>query len=131
MKKLKVSILCFALVALQCVFVAGPVMLVQGCKSTSAAYKTAGSVAVTVDVAMTAWGNYVAANHPTAATEAQVKAAFDRYIQCMLVVTDVGKTLSATNTPANSTKLDVALTAAAASISDLTTLISSFGVKLK
>jgi len=109
-----------------------------GCQSTPQAvtYQTAGTTAVSVDTAMHLWGAYVAANHPGAATEAQVKAAFEKYQAAMAVVCDAGAIYAATsvtNAPAASQAslaLQQAIANAHNELADLQNLIRTFGVKL-
>jgi hypothetical protein len=58
-----------------------------GCASLeTTAYRTIGGVSVTVDVAMTAWGDYVRAGKATPADEAKVKAAYEGYQRAMRAV---------------------------------------------
>lgn len=108
--------------------VTGPV----GCKNPNAtAYKVVGSVQVGADVAMRAWGVYVAKNHPSVEAEQKVKLAYDRYRASAIIVSDAGKAFAQASSPSNQNRLDVALSAAAASLSDLTSLVQAFGVTLK
>jgi hypothetical protein len=68
--------------------------LVVACKTASpevVAYRTIGSATVTVDVAMSGWGEWVKAHRGTAtpvpaAQERQVKAAFETYQQALDVL---------------------------------------------
>jgi len=86
-----------------------------------------------VDSAMKLWGAYVAANHPGAAVEIKVKAAFDKYQAEMAVVCDAGAIYSAagtTNAPA-AAALNQAMAGAGQSLLDLENLLTTLGVKLK
>jgi len=107
---------------------------VSGCGTVqSASYKAAGTTAVTVDTAMQAWGAYVATAHPSTNQEQLVKTAYERYQAGMAAVCDAGAiyaSASQTNAPAASAALQTAIGNANNEISDLETLITSFGVKL-
>ena len=121
--------------ALVLVGVAALLFGAAGCKSTpqQVAYQTAGTAIVSVDTAMNLWGAYVAANHPGAAVETKVKAAFDKYQAAMATVCDAGAIYSATgttNAPA-AAALNQAVASAGQSLLDLENLLTALGVKLK
>lgn len=102
------------------------------CKNPNqSAYRVVGTVQVSADVAMRAWGDYVHRAHPSIEAEQKVKTAYDRYRAAAIVVTDAGKALAQVDSPAGRTRLDIALAEASASLGDLTNLIESFGIKLK
>lgn len=107
-----------------------------GCSSTPAraAYNTVAIPAVTVDQAMTAWGDYVAQFHPSAAVESQVKDAYDRYQAAELLAIDAAQAYAAIASSTNSTGAAVAqqLTGqnAANALADLVNLLKQIGVKI-
>jgi hypothetical protein len=57
-----------------------PALLVTGCSSTPVgkAYQSETALDTAITAALDAWGAYVAANHPSAAVETQVRDAFDK-----------------------------------------------------
>ncbi len=142
MKKLLGSLcLAFSLLAPPTFFVIAPTALVlattEGCKTANrSAYVVTGSVVVTVDAAMKAWGDYVHANHPPLSQEVAVKNAFEKYQAAALVVTSAGAAharILATQGADQTTTLsalNAALAIASASLADLITLVQQFGVKL-
>lgn len=109
-----------------------------GCNSTpqQVSYRTAGTTVVSVDHAMTAWGDYVAAKHPPADQEAKVKAAYERYQSAMasfaaanvLYVSLAGS--GSTNATGAKISADAAQQQAATAFSDLLTLLGQFGITL-
>jgi len=113
--------------------------LMTGCGTTpqKVAYQAAGTTTVSVDTAMSLWGAYVAANHPPVAQEAAVKAAYEKYQASMATACDAGAIYAATsvtNAPGlskASLALQQATSTAGQELTDLETLISSFGVKLQ
>jgi hypothetical protein len=111
-----------------------PALMLTGCASApTAAYKAESATAVTVETAMTAWGDYVAAHHPPASEELAVKAAFERYQAAELLAIDATASyvsLASTNASASGSGLSVASAGAAQALSDLVSLLQSFGVKL-
>ena len=111
-----------------------PALLIQGCASAPTnAYKAEAATDATVSAAMTAWGSYVAANHPPSSQELAVRAAFEKYQAAELLAIDATASYTAATSINSSAALD-AMTAAsssvAQSITDLVNLIQSFGVKL-
>jgi hypothetical protein len=112
--------------------------LVGGCGTTpqKVAYATAGTTVVTVDAAMSAWGDYVKAYHPPATQEAQVKAMYEHYQASMVVVVDANQlyvTLAgsgSTNSPPAQAAALSASAVAAQAFADLLNLLRSFGVKI-
>jgi hypothetical protein len=109
-----------------------------GCSSTPAriAYNTAAAPAITVDHAMQGWGDYVAQFHPGAASEAKVKAAFERYQAAELAAIDAGKVFAdvaasgSTNTLGARVQSEVTSQAASDALASLVNLIQQLGVKL-
>ena len=120
------SVICWALIAC----LALPLTF-TGCSTTAttAGYKTAAAASITIDAAMTAWGDYVAANHPPAAQEIQVKNLFEKYQAAELLAVDTVETLS-TNNPAGLAGFQAATGQAGQALTDLVNLLISFGVKL-
>jgi hypothetical protein len=115
---------------------AGTALFNSGCANTTpnnVAYNTVAATSVTVDVAMDAWGAYVASGHATIDQERQVKAAYEKYQAAVYVVIDAGEVFAGATTNTIVT-LSSALTTAQANqsqdLSDLVNLITSFGVKL-
>lgn len=103
-----------------------------GCKSTpqQVAYQSVATTQVSVDVAMTAWGKYVAAMHPPVEQEILVAKAYQKYQAAMVVVCDAGKIYSAGAQGAASA-LQTAVQNANQTIVDLENLIATFGVTIK
>jgi hypothetical protein len=106
-----------------------------GCGSTPqrVAYVAAGTTVVTVDAAMSEWGAYVAIKHPGTNQELAVKSAYEKYQASMAVVTDAGAAYAATG-GTNSTAtaaLNQAIANSSQDLTDLETLITTFGVTLK
>jgi hypothetical protein len=106
-----------------------------GCTSTpqTVAYRTAGTAVVSVDTAMTLWGQYVATYHPNANQEATVKAAYDKYQAAMVAVCDAGAIYAAsgsTNAPAGAA-LNQAIANSGQDLIDLENLLTDCGIKLK
>jgi len=109
-------------------------LLFSGCATTpqQSAYRTAGTAAVSVDVAMHAWGVYVAANHPGAQIEAKVKTAYENYQASMVVVCDAGKIYAAGGTnPTAAAVFNQAIADAGQDLIDLQNLLTALGVKLQ
>ena len=107
-----------------------------GCQSTSSriAYTTVATPAITVQQAMIAWGDYVAQYHPSAATEAKVKAAYLKYQAAELVAIDAAQAYVAVAGSTNSTPAAITQAAtgqaAASALGDLINLLRQFGVKI-
>jgi len=108
------------------------VTVLTGCAT---AYRAAGVSQVTVSAAMHAWGAYVAVEHPPAATELKVKAAYEKWQIAQFRVIDAAQTYAAkVGAPgvwAEEKNLEVAINAAAQAAADLVSLVESFGVKLR
>lgn len=98
---------------------------IVGCSTNSqqAAYKGVSGSDAAVRVAMIGWGSYVSAAHPAAATEQQVKNAFDAYRNAELAVIDASAALSTNG--GNTNTLTAAFIAEQAAQSDLVNLINS------
>src|SRR5882757_5507695 len=112
-----------------------------GCSTSqqSVAFKSASATQVTVDAAMTAWGDYVRAFHPPDSQRAQVRDLFNRYKACTIALIDAEEVLVSLNNSTNAPAGDVAsatnnqaaaLTAASQALADLVDAIRSFGVKM-
>lgn len=117
-----------------------PVVVVTGCKSTPATnvYRATGTAKITVDAAMTAWGDYVEKFRPPLAEEAAVKAAFQKYQLAEEAILDAAIEYETATANANAEQqssalnvLNATVAAASAALGDLTSLITSFGVELK
>lgn len=112
-----------------------------GCSSTAdrVTYKTVGTVAVSVDTAMHAWGDYVSAQKRAGTPvpldqERQVLKAFKVYQSALAASVNAGVAYSQAKGDTNATpglqaSLNQAIAAVSAALSDLLGLISSFGVK--
>jgi len=111
-----------------------PAAAIVGCASAPTnAYKSEAATDATVRAAMTAWGNYVAENHPPASEELAVKNAFEKYQSTELLAIDATATFVSTVSTNSATPLDAVTAAsstAAQSINDLVNLLRSFGVKI-
>ncbi len=110
----------------------------QGCSTANqASYRATGVAVVTVDAAMTAWGTWVAKNHPGAATEKKVADAYSKYQRSVNLVADAAiayqkaKAANDPALPAAQANLNAVIAASAAALSDLEGLIIGFGVKLQ
>jgi len=109
----------------------------QGCGSLNkTTYKVAQGSAITVDAAMTAWGNYVSVNHPSVATEQKVKAAYDTYVKSAIIVADAGiaynraKEVNSPDVATQQAALQSALKAASDALNGLVDLLRQLGVKI-
>jgi len=102
--------------------------LAIGCSSPQqAAYRTTGSVVITVDAAMNGWGDYVRAGLSKPDEEAKVKAAYEKYqgtIRLARTLTD-----SFVNNAGDKDTLNVAFTAVDQAKNQLIDLIQSFRTK--
>lgn len=128
-KKLKAIQIAIAVCVL---LIFAPVGMLVGCKSPNAtSYKVVGSVQVTADVAMRAWGSWVSSHNVPVETELKVKKAYDIYRASAILAANAGKALAQAETETNRSRLDIALAAASASLQDLVALIRSLGVNVK
>ncbi len=87
------------------------------------AYRTIGTITVSVDAAMNGWGDYVRTGQATAQDEARVKAVYEHY-QAAMRLARVTVFTSKTQ-PEGATTLDNALATAQASSGQLISLIQS------
>ncbi len=116
--------------------------LSPGCVTS---YKAEKAADITVSAAMTAWGDYVAKNHPPVSQELQVRAAFRRYQAAEILAIDATKgifDLNSTNSDGTNSidaataqlmvkaRVQAATSAASAAFADLVGLLTSFGVKI-
>ena len=112
-----------------------PVLFLTGCGTTAqrAAYQSAGTAVVSVDKAMTVWGDYVAQYHPGTNAEAKVKAAFEKYQASAVVLADAGSIYAASGTTNGPTAavFTQAVSQSGQTLLDLENLITSFGAKLQ
>lgn len=96
-----------------------------GCASLETnAYRTIGSVAVTVDTAMNGWGLYVRQHSLTEAQQKPVKDAYLKYQAVMAAVQ--GEVNVYHSVPANSTPLQTGLILLSASATNVLETINSF-----
>ncbi|HXC34271.1 MAG TPA: hypothetical protein VNV43_00235 [Candidatus Acidoferrales bacterium] len=110
------------------------ILLGAGCASTGpqqVTYQAAGTTIVSVDAAMNEWGTYVAMAHPGTNAEIAVESAYEKYQSTMAVACDLGATYSATGGTNVFAALDQAIQNSSQELTDLETLIASFGVKLQ
>ncbi len=123
-----------SLMLLGCLALSAP-----GCASQGKAAFTASSATqVTVDTAMTAWGDYVKQYGATVHKRAKVKALYIRYQNTIVNVIDAEEVLTAlstTNSPQGTLKTaqdrqTAALAASSQALLDLVATLQSFGVKL-
>lgn len=116
----------------------GSVVSFTGCQSTPAriAYNTVSAPAITVNAAMTAWGDYVAQWHPPVAQELQVKAAFEKYQAAELAAISAAKVYADLAASGNTNSLSARVNTeiqnqtASQALADLVNLVRSFGVNL-
>lgn len=87
------------------------------------AYRTIGSLAVTVDAAMSAWGQYVRDGKSTVQQQAEVKQRYEEYQASMRILQGA---VSAYRLKPDDTALNKALNVASATATDLTVFIYSF-----
>jgi len=115
-------------------------MTLPGCASSPAriAYNVENSAQVTVSAAMGAWGDYVAQNHPPAAQEQKVKDAYEKYQATLTAVIDattlainLAAANGGTNNPSAWGGVDIAQAQATAALTDLVTLVRTFGANIK
>lgn len=100
-------------------------MMGSGCSSPKqAAYRATGSVVITVDAAMSGWGDYVRAGLAKPQEEAKVKAAYEHYQATIRLVRSL--TESFVNNAGDKVTLDMAFTAVDHAKNDLIDLIQSF-----
>jgi hypothetical protein len=101
-----------------------------GCKSPErTAYQTIGSVAVSVDGAMSAWGDYVRAGLAKPEQETRVRGAYLKYQAAMKTAETV--VLAARAAPEGEASYQTALRAAGAAAADIIALVEQFtGKKL-
>ena len=112
--------------------------MISGCQSTPQriVFNTLDAPAVTVDHAMTAWGDYVRQFHPPVGQEQAVERAFAKYQAAMVLAIDAAQswitltTANSTNAPPALLKSQQAQQAASQALGDLVQLISQFGAKL-
>jgi hypothetical protein len=103
-----------------------------GCASQSAvttAYKSEAAADAAVTTAMSAWGAYVAANHPPVAQEMAVEKAFNAYQQAELASIDATSAYAnaaGSNTVAQAQSETAAMTSASQALSDLLNLAAQF-----
>lgn len=106
-------------------------LLAAGCASIEVnTYRTAGTIANTVDAAMKAWGAWVANGQATAGQIATVKDAYGKYQASMAVLNDAVSAYYASQ-GANQPALQVALGALQSSSDDLLNLLRAFMPKGK
>jgi hypothetical protein len=102
---------------------------ITGCQSSpqTVAYQSAGTLSAAVPVAMAAWDAYVKAGLSTTNQEIAVRADYEKYQAAFAVACDAGAIYAARTTQAQAA-LTAAIGSSTQSISDLETLIKSFGV---
>ena len=120
---------------MKALFAALSLVLLVGCADLPKnAYKATGTVVVTVDTAMTVWGDYVHVQHPPVEQELQVKAAFQKYQAAALVAIDAATAYSLATDSAGQAdatlRLNAALAQSAQTLSELLELLRTFGVKI-
>lgn len=118
-------------------FVLAAGLVLPACSSVNkTTYSASATTALTVDAAMSAWGRYVAANHPGVAAETKVKNAFEHYKAAVVVLADAAsgylksKDASGNATPQAQKEFNAAVAGASAALGDLVALLQSYGVKL-
>src|SRR5437870_8764850 len=103
--------------------------ITHGCKSAEkVAYQATSTAQITVDAAMTAWGDWVGQGKATVDQERAVKSAYLKYQAAAVTVIDAAKSVS--GSPTNAPAFNLAVTAASAALGDLVNLLKQFGVKL-
>jgi hypothetical protein len=125
-----------AITKLPLLMLAAALTLSAGCASSpqKVLYTTEEAAAISVDTAMTVWGDYVTQWNPPLAQQLQVKALYEKYQAAMLEAIDASAlyaTLSAgTNSLASKLQSDAALQQESAALADLVGAIRAFGAKL-
>jgi hypothetical protein len=98
-------------------------------QATTTAYKAEATTDAAVTTAMSAWGTYVAAYHPTASQELEVEKAFDAYQQAELAAIDATAAYAnaaGSNSVAQAQNETTALNSATQSLTDLLNLAAQF-----
>lgn len=96
-----------------------------GCKTPEqGAYRTIGTVSVSVDAAMNGWGDYVRAGKATPEQEIKVKAGYVKYQTAMRVAKITVASYKAQ--PDGATRLNSAVDALSAAGSEIVTLVQLF-----
>lgn len=96
-----------------------------GCKTPEqGAYRTIGTISVSVDAAMNGWGDYVRAGKATDTEQASVRAGYEKYQTTMRATKLVVASYQAQ--PDGAKRLDTALAAIEASGAEIITLIQQF-----
>jgi len=100
-----------------------------GCQSSPQrqAFNVESGAAISVDAAMSAWGDYVQQFHPPAFQELRVRALYEKYQSAALAVIDVSALASNLNSVDAATQRQAAEQEAAQCLADLVSAIRTFG----
>lgn len=102
-----------------------PIAALSGCSTPErTAYRSLGTIAVTVDGAMNGWGEYVRAGRATGADQAKVRSAYERYQSAMRIAEQAQ--LAAAAAPDNQSSYVTAVSAVSAAADEIVALIHSF-----
>lgn len=111
------------------ILVAGGLLLGAGCASLNkTSYNVVGTTTTSVPVLMGEWNTYVKAGKSTVAEEQQVKSAYEKYQISIETVCDIGATVSS-GSSTNTTVLQNSINLEVTALSDLTSVLSTFGIK--
>lgn len=97
----------------------------NGCGTpVQTAYKTEGTIVVTVDGAMSAWQDYVVAGHATRAQDEAVRSAYGKYQAAMTLA--LNATAAASGTGTNPADMQTKIKNVSAFAADFVALVSKF-----
>jgi len=116
---------------LRIIFVLCALIGILGCATANRiSYKAATASYITVDLAMQAWGAYVALGKTTPAQELEVRNAYETYQKVVVGVASAAQALSASpNDPVAISTFQADLLGVQAAFNTLTALITKDGAK--
>lgn len=108
----------------------GGLFTLPGCQNApNVAYKVTTGTYVTVDAAMTAWGDYVRIYKPSIAQEQQVASAYKAWQTASVAVVDTAKAAKAGDTTTQA-KVNAAVAASATALNGLIAVLAQYGINL-
>lgn len=93
------------------------------------AYKVTTGTYITVDAAMTAWGDYVRIYKPSIAQEQQVASAYKAWQTASVAVVDTAKAAKAGDSSTQA-KVNAAVAASATALNGLIAVLAQYGINL-
>lgn len=104
--------------------------VLTGCTTpATSAYKVTSGTYTTVNAAMTAWGDYVAAYKPGADAERRVAQAYKTWQVASVAVVDAARAAQASDDTGKA-KVEAAVASASAALGGLITILQQFGINL-